>query len=301
MARPGPPTPHRPPNETASSGTALDDANPGAGSPHGASLQRYYRRIAPRLLLHAQGRFVTPITSAPINGGSPAEVPMTPLCLAERRDLLKLCAAGAVAFHAPTSRADAPECPDQLVYALAGGQGDFEALKTAAATLADLLEELDLCAYPMLDGLGGLQLRVPLDARADYPATRALARRLARAMELRDSTRYSARPAPAGERLFIDYRLNERDSRPVLPYSLRPAPGWPVAAPLNWEMLADPDLDGRGLSRHRVMHWPQGPDPWADDPWADDPWAGDPWAGYAGQAGSVAQAHARLDRSATTV
>ena len=43
----------------------------------------------------------------------------------------------------------------------------------------------------------------------------------------------------SGERIFIDYNQNARDRTIASAYSIRPKPGAPVSAPLDWDELPD--------------------------------------------------------------
>ncbi len=42
-----------------------------------------------------------------------------------------------------------------------------------------------------------------------------------------------------GERVFVDYNQNARDRTIASPYSVRPKPGAPVSAPLEWDELTE--------------------------------------------------------------
>jgi DNA primase len=42
-----------------------------------------------------------------------------------------------------------------------------------------------------------------------------------------------------GERVFVDYNQNARDRTIASPYSVRPRPGAPVSAPLDWDELGE--------------------------------------------------------------
>ena len=42
-----------------------------------------------------------------------------------------------------------------------------------------------------------------------------------------------------GERIFIDYNQNARDRTIASAYSVRPKPGAPVSAPVDWDELAE--------------------------------------------------------------
>ncbi len=48
--------------------------------------------------------------------------------------------------------------------------------------------------------------------------------------------------AHRGRRVLFDYAQNAHAKNTVCAYSVRPKPGAPVAAPIRWEELDDPDL-----------------------------------------------------------
>ena len=64
-------------------------------------------------------------------------------------------------------------------------------------------------------------------------------------------------------RLFLDYLRNAYAQTAVPPYAVRPLPGAPVAAPLDWDELDDPELDSQSYSIKNIFRrLGQKDDPW---------------------------------------
>jgi bifunctional non-homologous end joining protein LigD len=55
------------------------------------------------------------------------------------------------------------------------------------------------------------------------------------------------RKSERGERVFVDWLRNAPYSTSVVPWSLRPRPGAPVAVPISWDELDDIDPNGLTL------------------------------------------------------
>ncbi|GAA2221739.1 non-homologous end-joining DNA ligase [Streptomyces indiaensis] len=171
--------------------------------------------------------------------------------------LLYLVDQASITLHRWLSRADAVDHPDRLVFDLdpspvpdGGGEtprDDFEAVREAARLLGELLDELELPSALMTTGSRGLHVIVPLNGRHDFDDVRAFARdvadTLARAHPDRLTT--AARKKERGERLYLDIQRNAYAQTAVVPYTVRPRPGAPVATPITWEQLDDPELHAR--------------------------------------------------------
>jgi bifunctional non-homologous end joining protein LigD len=161
------------------------------------------------------------------------------------RTLFWLVQHNAVEVHAWLSRTDRPDRPDFAVIDLdpsvASSFGDVVA---AARLFKTALDRAGLAGFPKLTGSSGLHLFIPLNRRLDSDDVRArvqaLCRRVVAAAPELVTT--DARVADRGARVFLDYAQNSRGRTTVAPYSVRPRPGAPVAAPIRWEELDDPDL-----------------------------------------------------------
>ncbi|MFE6687523.1 non-homologous end-joining DNA ligase [Streptomyces sp. NPDC057743] len=146
--------------------------------------------------------------------------------------------------HRFLSRADRPDHPDRLVFDLDPPGEDFTPVRDAARWLRDLLDEVRLPSAVMTTGSRGLHVLVPLDRRAAFDDVRAFARELAEVLAARhldQLTTEQSKPARRG-RLYLDIQRNAYAQTAVAPYAVRARPGAPVAAPVSWADVDDPEL-----------------------------------------------------------
>ncbi|WP_330454920.1 MULTISPECIES: non-homologous end-joining DNA ligase [unclassified Streptomyces] len=161
--------------------------------------------------------------------------------------LVYLAGQACVTPHRFLSRADRPHHPDRMVFDLDPPGDDFAPVREAALGLHGLLDELELPSLVMTTGSRGLHVVVALDRRDDFDGVRAFARAVADALVAREPDRFTteARKKARGDRLYLDVQRNAYAQTAVAPYAVRARPGAPVAAPLAWEDVDDPDLDAR--------------------------------------------------------
>ena len=269
-------------------------------------LVAYYRAVAPFMLPHLRGRPLM-LERHPdgIDGprfmqkNVPAHYPdwikrvevskeggtVTHLVCDDTATLVYLADQACLTPHRWLSRSGRLHRPDRLVFDLDpsdGGNGaDFAVVRQAALLLRELLDELRLPSAPMTTGSRGLHLVVPLDGRQDFDAVRAFAKdvadHLAEAHPGQLTT--AARKKDRGGRLYLDVQRNGYAQTAVAPYAVRAEPGAPVAVPISWDQLDDPDL---GARRWTITD-------------AVDQARTDPWAGLTSRGRSLAPAGRRLD------
>ena len=175
--------------------------------------------------------------------------------------------------HRWLARSDQPRQPDLLVFDLdpaeADGEEDprtaFAPVRTAAHRLADLLSELGMRSVPMTTGSRGLHILVRLRRGPDADEVLEFASAVARTLTDRHPEDYTteARKQARGRRLYLDVHRNGYAQTAVAPYTVRALPGAPVATPVTWSEIEDPDLTAR---RWTVSDMPQRLS--AKDPWA---------------------------------
>lgn len=163
--------------------------------------------------------------------------------------------------HVWLSRVDKLQHPDRLVFDLDPTKDDFAAVRRAAGWLKELLDELELPSLPMTTGSRGLHVVVKLDRRADFDTVRAFARDTAVLLAAQHPNELTteARKAKRGDRLYLDVARNGYSQTTVAPFAVRALPTAPVAAPLEWEQLADRKLHARTFT----LKSPPTSDPWA--------------------------------------
>ncbi|QOV34368.1 non-homologous end-joining DNA ligase [Streptomyces ferrugineus] len=171
--------------------------------------------------------------------------------------------------------------PDRMVFDLDPAGDDFEQVREAAGLLGELLDELELPSGLMTTGSRGLHVVVPLNGREEFDGVRDAARDIADALAAAHPDRLTtaARKKDRGDRLYLDVQRNAYAQTAVVPYTVRARPGAPVATPLAWSELDDPDLDARRWSIADAVQQAR-----------TDPWSGVPRRGRA-----LGPARRRLD------
>lgn len=256
-------------------------------------LVSYYREVAPFMLPHLRGRplmlerhpdgldgprfmqknlqphdpdWINRI-EVPKEGGTVCH----PVC-DDTATLLYLADQAAVTLHRWLARVDGIDRPDLLVFDLDPAGDDFGSVRRAARRLGELLDRIELPSALMTTGSGGLHVVVPLNGHHDFDEARAFARAVADTLADAhpDELTTAARKKDRGDRLYVDVQRNAYAQTAVVPFTVRARSGAPVATPVSWDQLDDPDL---------------GPRRWAIDNAVDqartDPWSALPRRGRA--------------------
>ncbi len=248
---------------------------------------RYYAGIAPAMVPHVRGRPLT-LNSFPqgVRGAgyfvkdAPRHFPdwVATVAVPKREGgtihhvladdaatLVYLAGQNAIALHVWTSRADALERPDRVVFDLDPSTRRFAEVRAAARALGELLRELGLSPFAMTTGSRGLHVVVPIRRAQDYDTVRPFAAAVAAVLVERNpkSLTVEFSKAKRGERIFVDVARNAYGQHAVAAYSVRALPRAPVATPLRWEELDDRRLDPQGWTVATVGdRLAAGGDPW---------------------------------------
>lgn len=195
--------------------------------------------------------------------------------------LLYLTDQACLTLHRWLSHTDRVNCPDRLVFDLDPADDDFGQVREAAEFLGELLGELGLPSAPMTTGSRGLHIVVPLTGREDFDEVHAFARDVADTLAAAHPDRLTtaARKKDRGDRLYLDVQRNAYAQTAVAPYTVRARPGAPVATPIAWAELEDPDLHARRWTIADAVEKAQA----------------DPWAGLMGRGRALGPARRRLD------
>jgi DNA ligase D len=147
---------------------------------------------------------------------------------------------GTITFHPwPVRRADLDH-PDELRIDLDPQPGtDFADAVRVAAEARTLLGELGYRGFPKTSGGRGVHIYVRIEPRWTFTDVRHAAIAFGRELERRLPGEVTTKwwKEERGERIFVDYNQNARDRTIASAYSVRPRPGAPVSAPLDWEEL----------------------------------------------------------------
>ncbi|MBT3154157.1 ATP-dependent DNA ligase [Streptomyces sp. CHD11] len=161
--------------------------------------------------------------------------------------LLFLVDQASITLHRWLSRTRRTGHPDRLVFDLDPSGDDFGTVRDAARLLGELLEELNLPSALMTTGSRGLHVIVPLTGNHDFEDVRAFAREVAETLAGAHPDRLTtaARKKDRGDRLYLDIQRNAYAQTAVAPCTVRALPGAPVAVPVSWDQLDDPELHAR--------------------------------------------------------
>jgi DNA ligase D len=187
------------------------------------------------------------------------------LVLADLSHVLYAVNLGCLGLHLWPYRVDDPEHPDELRIDLDPQPGTaFDEIRSAAACLRALLDELGMVGYPKTTGNRGLHVYVRLERRWDSTTVRAAAVALARELERRHPELVTANwwKEERGERIFVDYNQNAPHKTVFGAWFVRPRVGGQVSTPLAWDDVDT--VDPEALTLRTV------PDRLAErgDPWA---------------------------------
>jgi bifunctional non-homologous end joining protein LigD len=179
-------------------------------------------------------------------------------------DLAYLANQACVTPHVWLSRAPDLYHPDQLVFDLDPASADLRVLRSAAAALHRLLDELELASFLKSSGSRGLHVVVPLVPTAETDAVKGFSIAVAETLAARhpDELTTEGRIADRGGRLFLDIGRNGYAQTMAAPYAVRALPGAPVSVPLDWSELGE--FDPRRYTLRAIAERLAQPDPWAD-------------------------------------
>jgi bifunctional non-homologous end joining protein LigD len=229
-----------------------------------ADLVEYYARVAPVLQPHLRDRPFT--LKRHYNGPrSPFEwikdappempdwIPVAPLparsrggalvrypLLDDELALLWVVEFGCVDLHVWTSRADLPDRPDYVLFDLDPARVPFRDVVAAALLLRDALDALGLDSVPKTTGGEGLHVHVPIARRHTHAEAREFAQMVTGALVRASQGLVTGERSPSRRKgVYVDTKMNGHGQQIVCAYSVRPAPGAPVAAPLAWDEVEE--------------------------------------------------------------
>ena len=149
---------------------------------------------------------------------------------------------GTITFHPWPVRREDVDHPDELRIDLDPQPGtDFADAVRVAGCARELLGDLGYVGFPKTSGGRGIHIYVRIEPRWTFTDVRHAAIAFGRELERRlpDQVTTSWWKEKRGERIFIDYNQNARDRTIASAYSVRPKPGAPVSAPLDWDELPE--------------------------------------------------------------
>ena len=193
---------------------------------------------------------------------------VTYLVVDSEATLAFLAVQACITLHVAPSRVDRPQHPDRMIFDLdPAGEDDVGGVRHGALVVREALREHGFEPHVMTSGSRGLYVVCGLDRSRDYDAVRASAKDLAQSAALRDPERLTTevRKDRRRGRIFIDYLRNPYGQTAVAPYSVRPRPDGPIAAPLDWSEVEDTDWHPRRTTLATIFRrLGQKPDSWPE-------------------------------------
>ncbi len=211
-------------------------------------LKRYMKGVDEAPVYHKRASKHTPFETVPIRFPSQRpgvmNVPRTPA------DVVRLAQLGCLDFHPWPVRADDIDHPDEwrIDFDPTPGYG-FEDVRRAVAGAKQLLDELELTAWPKTSGSRGIHVYIRIEPIWDFIQVRraglAFARELERRMPDLVTTKWWKEER---EGIFIDFNQMARDKTISSAYGVRPT-GY-VSAPFTWDELDDVHIEDFPLDRY---------------------------------------------------
>jgi bifunctional non-homologous end joining protein LigD len=155
----------------------------------------------------------------------------------DARSLVWLANQNSITPHVWCSRLPRLHQPDVCVFDLDPPKEDPEALRAAALSVRDLLEELGLASFVKTSGSKGFHIVVPLDGEADFETSWRFAHGAGAVLVKRHPELFTQEfiKADRAGRILMDTGRNAPGATFAAVYAVRPRPAAPVSAPCTWQ------------------------------------------------------------------
>jgi bifunctional non-homologous end joining protein LigD len=202
------------------------------------SLKRNPNGITDEGFFHkdAGGEAPSWVKTFPVRSDSQKKVVIYIVCN-DRATLLYMANLGCIEINPWFSRIQNPDKPDYFVIDIdPSPDNTFDQVIDAALAIREVLKKAGAEGFCKTSGATGLHVYVPLAARYTYDQIRIFSQLIAlMAHDLLPETTSLLRPLDKrGNKIYLDFLQNRKGQTLATAYSLRPRPGAPVAAPLEW-------------------------------------------------------------------
>jgi bifunctional non-homologous end joining protein LigD len=169
--------------------------------------------------------------------------------------------------HVWSARRDRLDRPDHIVFDFDPEAGsDFSLVREGALLAGERLRELGLEPFAMVTGSKGIHVIAPIKRTRDAMWVRERAGQIGIEIAERspDTLTTEWRKEKRDGKILVDTARNTYGQTVVAPYAVRALEGAPVATPLVWEELSDPQLSARSWTLGTVGdRLAERGDPWA--------------------------------------
>jgi bifunctional non-homologous end joining protein LigD len=155
----------------------------------------------------------------------------------DKATLVYMANLGCIEINPWLSRIGHLDNPDFCVLDLDPEAVGFEAVIETARTIHKILDDAGVSGVPKTSGKTGLHIFIPLGAKYTYEQSREFGQTVAKLTNraLPKITSVERHPDKRQGRVYVDYLQNSRGQTVASAYSVRPAPGATVSAPLSWD------------------------------------------------------------------
>ncbi len=166
------------------------------------------------------------------------------IMVADEASLVYLVNQGAITFHTWLSKIGHLHKPDKLIIDLDPPADDFEPVRKAAFHIKGFFASNDIKIYLMTTGSKGLHLVLPLKASHNFDKVREIAKKFGEKLVKKypDTFTLEQRKENREGKIYFDIQRNAYGQTGISPYSLRPIDKAPIATPLDWHDLDNPDI-----------------------------------------------------------
>jgi bifunctional non-homologous end joining protein LigD len=159
-------------------------------------------------------------------------------------ELLWVVNLGCIEFHPLHHRGADQEHPTYAFFDLDPFEpAGWQEVAHVASLVEVVLDRLGLTGYPKTSGATGMQIMVPLDGTVSYDEVRGFVGAISDLVHAADpeTTTLEWEVSKRTGKVFLDVNMNREGANIASAYSVRPEPGAPVSAPLEWDEIADID------------------------------------------------------------
>jgi DNA ligase D-like protein (predicted polymerase) len=181
----------------------------------------------------------------------------------DKEHLLFYVENGCLEFNTGHSRTKLPDSPDYIVMVIDSPGAEMANAIGVALHAKAVLDGLELPSFLKVDGISGLHIYIPLDAKAKFTQSRKVVEYICRLIGLKFPDRITLKGSDGFVygKVTLDYSFNEEGKSIIAPYSLAAGPLSAVAAPISWQELGE-DLRLEDFNHEAILkRLKQGNDP----------------------------------------
>lgn len=156
-----------------------------------------------------------------------------------KESLLWYVEMGAVEFSCSHSRIPSIAYPDYSVVQIDSLKDDKDSVLNVARVTEQILTALRLPSLVKWDGLYGLHVYIPLDAKSEFALSENVAQYICKLIRLKlgDQVVLEGSDEPGYGKISLSYQSNRKGGNLAIPYSLSISDSPTVATPLEWSEL----------------------------------------------------------------